>query len=730
MIEPSSVSQQIPKIDRPEPASYAPYAQLVKMLVPSSGCMAIYDVGADLIWCSDGYERPELRELIGDLQAERADPALAIGQIRQTSSGALAYSSRLTADDGTALGFVAIQLGSAQSGAQSGSMAPSLLRPVLECLAARIGLERAAERAQPPEPKAGELSLLLALDDEETEGPAALQRLVAHCVENLDCASGAFLVPEKNVSIVAYRAATPPTEAARFLDRTQKHLLAWARLNNRPMVVNRIGSDGGVAPYKILSCPVRDAEQRVTGLMAVFRSGSAPNFETRDVQVLELVGRKAIGLLGSQHDPLTGLMNKPIFERRVQRMLESGSGRAGGVLLYLDIDRLQAVNDAFGFHAGDEVIQRLAMLIRGVLAGEDVACRVGGDRFAVFLPERDETQASGVATALLGAMADLGYLRGADAVPVSVSIGLATPGPARRDFNRLIAAAELACKRAQQQGGNALTTYTHGVQSSPLRESEAMAAAAVRQALQSSEFRLLAQPIVDLYKDAGKVLGYEVLVRMRSASGALLSPDKFVRAAERYGLMPALDKWVLAAAVKALQAHEHALRDLPLGIAVNVSAQSLATPDFAAFALATLEHAGLPPEAFCFELKESAAVHHLSDAERLIKTLTQAGCHISLDDFGSGLSSLAHLKRLKVSYLKIDGHLVRRVLDDVHAESLVHGLAKAAQTLGVLTVAEHVESAAHADKLQRLEVDLAQGYHYGHPIPLERAIGESIRGER
>jgi diguanylate cyclase (GGDEF)-like protein len=417
-------------------------------------------------------------------------------------------------------------------------------------------------------------------------------------------------------------------------------------------------------------------------------------------------------------------MNRLIFERQVRSVIETDPepGAAGRAMLYIDVDRLQFINDAFGFHAGDEVIERVAQLIRERVGREGIASRLGGDRFAIFMTACGEEQARAVATELLTAISSLGYMNGADAVPVSISIGLAMPGPAQRDFGHLIAAAELACKRAQQQGRNRLDIYAYGEATSPGHEGELLAAAALKQALQSNDFRLQAQPIVDLYNDPGKVLGYEVLVRMRDTSGALISPEKFIVAAERYGLMPALDKWVLTATVKALRAHKDQLRELPLGIAVNVSAQSLMNSDFAALVLAELTASGLPPELFCFELKESAAVNQLAAAEKFIKTVTEIGCHISLDDFGSGLTSLSHLKRLKVSYLKIDGSLIRRVIDDIHAESLVRGLAKAAQTLGVLTVAEHVESAALAEKLQQLEVDLAQGYHYGRPMPLIRAI--------
>jgi EAL domain-containing protein (putative c-di-GMP-specific phosphodiesterase class I) len=293
----------------------------------------------------------------------------------------------------------------------------------------------------------------------------------------------------------------------------------------------------------------------------------------------------------------------------------------------------------------------------------------------------------------------------------------------------LLAAAEVACKRARSAGGSRYEIYAGDESMSPERENELMAAASLKLALHNGEFRLQAQPIVDLYNEPSGILGYEVFVRMRDSSGDLVCPDKFVPAANRYGLMAALDRWVVSATVRAMQGCKDRVSQLPLGVAINVSTQSLVALDFPAFVLAEIEAAGLPPELFCFELNETAAVHRIDDTERFIAALTDAGCHVSLDDFGTGLSSLAHLKRLKVSYLKIDGSLIRRVLDDIHAESLVRGLAKAAQTLGVLTVAEHVESDALAKKLRQLEVDLAQGYFFGHPAPLAGVLSNGEPAE-
>jgi diguanylate cyclase (GGDEF)-like protein len=720
MMEPTSPpSASLPPDDPGRASDFGSYAQLVKMLVPSSGSIAIYDVHREPLWCSDGYERPDLRELLDSLQADGAEFDPSPGRVLETASGVTAYAATLQSGSVERLGFVVVELGSPGTPARADSIAPSLLRPVLECLAARISLERdsSADGNQ-----RDDLELLLALDESEPEGGQSLQALIAHCVATLGCACGAFLVPERGLNVVANRSEAEAKQHSHLLDRTQKHLLAWARLNNRPMVVNRVGSNGTMAPYKILSCPARDPRSEVTGLLAFFREAEAPDFETRDIRILEYFGRKAITILASQHDALTGLANRARFERDVRKAFDSGPATEAQALLYVNIDRLNAINDAFGFKAGDEVIQRLAEVIRANVDAGGVACRLNGDRFAIFLPAAGVNRARELGESLTTAAANLGYMNAADAMPVSISVGLATRDRKNDDCAHVLAAAELACKRAQQAGGNRVELYAPAAAAEVHGEQQCSSADSLRRALENDEFRLQAQPIVDLFNDPGHILGYEVLVRMCDSAGALMSPEKFVATAERTGLMIAVDKWVVATTMAALQSHSARLNELSLGIALNVSASSFASADFADFVLNTIRSAGLPCELFCFELRESAAVANLRAAEAFIHSVTAAGCHVSLDDFGAGLSSLAHLKQLKVSYLKIDGGLIRRVVDDVYAESLVRGLAKAAQTLGVLTVAEHVENDAIATKLQELEIDLAQGYHYGRPA----AFGEAL----
>ena len=701
--------------DSLSPGAYAPYAQLVKMLMPSAGSVAIYDCDAELVWCSDGYERPDLRVL---LEQQRVSETVASrGRVDNTREGVAVFISALRAADARPLGSVVIELGSGTR--STPSMVVSMLRPVLDCLERQLDLERSTLVAD----RSAGFDLLLGVDEQDRQDASALEELLRHCVRQLGCVTGALLVPDKNTEISCTIDDT--IERSQLLDRTQKHLLAWVQLNNRPMVVNR-GAAGADAPYKILSCPLRDPQRRVIGLIALFRSNDAEDFEERDVRILEFVGRKAVSILESDHDSLTGLTNRLIFERRAQKILDQAGGHDdGAALLYIDIDRIAAINETFGLSAGDEVIQRVGELARMAAGASGLVSRIVGDRFAILLPRETLSTASDVAARILTAASQLGYIHGSETLPVSVSIGVVL-GKSGERLPHVLAAAELACKRAKREGAGRMVAVEDASELAPAPTRQLIAASDLQEALRSNRFQLDAQPIVGLRARTDQTVGYELLVRLRGPAGEILAPDKFLDACAHYGLLPALDRWALCSAIEALRPHAQVLANSSSFFTLNVSAQSLENRKYAAFALESLAAAGLSPALVCFELKEAAAVANLSAAEAFIRDVTAARAKVALDDFGAGLSSLAYLKRLPVSYLKIDGRFVRRMTNDRIAESIVSGIARAARTLGVLTVAEHVESAAVADRLRELEVTLGQGFHLGRPAPLAEVVPQAI----
>jgi diguanylate cyclase (GGDEF)-like protein len=682
------------------------------MLLPSSGSIAIYDAAHEVVWCSDGYARPDLRTLLDRLTAAGPETLAGRGNVEMTPGGVPAFVAALRSKQMRPLGAIVLELRNDQSPRQTASLLSSLLRPVLDCLESRMSLEntlRTGER----DASADGVDLLLTVDEDDREDTGALRRLLEQCVADLGCVLGALSIPDKNFAISC--AANDSIKSSQLLDRTQRHLLAWAQLNNRPMVVNRVGSASESAPYKILTCPIRDLQSRVVGIVALFRSTGAPDFELRDIRILEFVSRKTVAVLRSQHDALTGLINRLIFERRVRMQLDDAAA-ARHTLLYIDIDKLDAVNQAFGLHAGDDVIQRVAEVVSRAAGPSALVSRIGGDRFAVFLAQHNPEQANDVALQIIDATARLGYMSGADTVPVSVSIG--TVAASSRDrVGHLLACAELACKRAKRQGRSRIALYDEDVALLPARRRETLASESLQEAFRTNDFRLESQPIVPLRTPESDSLAHEIFIRMRNAAGDLIAADKFMAAAERFELLPALDRWVLCALTDIVKASPS---EAPRCLAVNVSAQSLASGKYASFALEQIERAGLSPASFCFEINESAAVSRLAEAETLIRELTRAGSKIALDDFGHGLSSLAHLKRLPVHFLKIDGGFVRRMLEDRIAESIVSGIARAAKTLGVAVIAEHVENAALADKLREHDVEYGQGFFLGRPRPFAK----------
>ncbi|HUQ51625.1 MAG TPA: diguanylate cyclase, partial [Gammaproteobacteria bacterium] len=341
-------------------SGYAPIAQLVKMLLPSARSVAIYDPHAELLWCSDGFERPDLRAL---LEHQRASETVANrGRVETTSDGIPVFISGLRGADTRPLGSLVIELGGSTS-RNTPSMVVSMLRPLLDCLEGLLDLEQHSAAAD----RSAGLELLLSVDEHGREDTSALQELLRHCARDLNCVAGALVVPDKNLEVSFSSGAAP--QSAQLLDRTQKHLLAWARLNNRPMVVNRAAAG---APYKILSCPLRDPRGGVLGLLALFRAIDADDFEPSDVRILEFVSRKAVAILSSEFDALTGLPNRFIFEHRAQRALE----RAAAALLYIDIDKLAAINEGFGLSAGDEVIHRVGTLIQRCAGAEALVSRI------------------------------------------------------------------------------------------------------------------------------------------------------------------------------------------------------------------------------------------------------------------------------------------------------------------------------------------------------------------
>lgn len=420
----------------------------------------------------------------------------------------------------------------------------------------------------------------------------------------------------------------------------------------------------------------------------------------------------------ASHDPLTGLVNRREFERRLDEALQAGrSGNGGHVLCYLDLDRFKAVNDTSGHTAGDSMLREIAGLLKEKLRDSDVVARVGGDEFGMLLIGCPLEKACQIADDVCAAIRDFRFVWRDKIFSVGVSIGLVQIGPESGTIEDTLSAADSACYVAKQHGRGRIHVYSARDEAVARQRGEIVWLQRLQAALKENRFELHAQPIVALDGKPDTGPACEVLLRLRGVDGSESQPIDFMQAAERYHLMPSVDRWVLHATFAAVGA---GVLKLPKGrsVAVNVSSQTLADPQFLEFVVECLDRSGVQPAQVCFELTESAVAANMSHAARFIAVLHGLGCQFALDDFGSGMGSFANLKQLSMDYLKIDGSFIRGLGTDEVNVAMVTAMIELARSLGIKVVAEQVETEQALDMVRKLKVDFVQGYAVGRPVPL------------
>jgi Amt family ammonium transporter len=352
-----------------------------------------------------------------------------------------------------------------------------------------------------------------------------------------------------------------------------------------------------------------------------------------------------------------------------------------------------------------------------------LSARISGDRLAALLPGSTMEAAAKVAETIRLAAAAIAPRAGQGSFEVSVCLGAA---PVQRSDNALahaLATAEIACKAAKDRGRNRVEMFQDSDHSIIRRHTDIMVIGQVRAALDNDSFRLDAQPILPLRGNYGRPR-FELLIRMLGDRGEIIAPGKFLSSAERYQLMPTLDRWVVRRACESLGAYSKECGEDFARFAVNLSGQSLQDDTFLQFVIDQIHSTGIPPNVLCFELTETATIGNLTKAQNFIHTLQDLGCQFALDDFGTGVSSLAYLKYLSVNYLKIDGSFVRDAVTNARSESMIKAIAQLAKVMAMETIAEYVETDALRVKMADLGVDFGQGFAMGRAQPLEDLLKE------
>ena len=719
--------------ERTDPwGSFEPYAQLIRSLMPRAISVTVFDADGEMRWTSETTTGPDLANLIVDVLAAARLPTAGPGEMRSLENSPPIYFCWIKDDRQTLVAVVAIVCRPSSAGdtdpVRSFALAYAFLRPALECLRRDL-LARTLIDDLNRSVTSLDKGLELLLTDGVSAGAAAsensdeLKAIVQQAMEHLGCVIAALIVPDKGI-VLMRTAPGQPAADNQLVARTHRQLLSMAQMRHEPVIINRFNANGGApVPYRILSCPLLQTGGKNMGVLALFREQGSAEFTPRDARIGDILARKAHGVIENNYDAMSGLYTRPAFEQRVRAVVAAQKKGAEWSALYIDADQLHVVNDSFGMHVGDTVIAQLGELIRRRLAPGAFAARISGDRFAALLPTGIDDAAQ-FAQSLREGAEKLGGQQGEHRVHVSVSIGVAALDVTASELMHSLAAAETACKAAKDRGRNRVETYRTDDPSIVRRFTDISIAARLRAAIAEDRMRLDAQLIAPFVNGTNARPQYELLLRMIDEDGATLGPDRFLSAANRYQLMPVLDRWVVERALALLVPHAALLSNRTVGFSINLSGQSLEDDAFADFLIDKLEHCGLEPSLFSFELTENATISSIGRAEALMRRLRRAGCGVSLDDFGTGLSSLSYLRQLPVTALKIDGSFVRDVLKDGRAESMVQAIAQLARSMSIATVAKYVETEELRHRVAALGVDYGQGFAIGRPAPLQELLVE------
>ncbi|HJW02649.1 MAG TPA: EAL domain-containing protein [Azospira sp.] len=422
----------------------------------------------------------------------------------------------------------------------------------------------------------------------------------------------------------------------------------------------------------------------------------------------------------ASHDPLTGLINRREFERRGEAALLSARDEGERhVLCFVDLDRFKIVNDTSGHGAGDELLRQITHLLQQRVRSHDLLARLGGDEFGILLENCSLEDATQVMDALRQAVEAYRFAWGDHVFSIGASIGLVVIDRQVKSLVEAMAAADQACYAAKELGRNRIHVFQVGDQELSRRQGEMDWASRIATALEEKRLLLYAQPVVPLVTGAGAGLRFEVFLRLLSEQGEMVMPETFLPAAERFDLMPALDKWVIEAACLGLRRLLERGSQHQLLCAINLSAQSATRPEMLHYIGAQLARHGIPPAALCFELTEAAASHNFSEVVSFVQGLRHLGCGFALDDFGSGLSTFTHLRTLPPDYVKIGGSLVRDMADDRISLTLVRAIHDITRQMGVMAVAENVDRADTFAALREVGIEYGQGHWFESPRPFE-----------
>ncbi|MHB1566176.1 MAG: EAL domain-containing protein [Acidiferrobacter sp.] len=470
--------------------------------------------------------------------------------------------------------------------------------------------------------------------------------------------------------------------------------------------------DGRTIAVDLSAAPMHDEHGATMGAVLVFQDASRARRLARQLAYQ------------ASHDVLTGLFNRRHFEAALNGLLEAAQAEpAVHALLYIDMDQFKIVNDTCGHVAGDELLRQVAAVLRNGLRRTDILARLGGDEFGVLLADSALVEATRIAEDLRERIRGFRFVWQDKVFVIGASIGVVSVSPDIGDGSAILTAADLSCYAAKDLGRNRVHVYRPSDTVLAQRQNDMVLTNLIQEALKNHDLCLYRQPLQWIGLNDRNLDCCEVLVRLRAADGTLMMPEAFMPAAERYGLMPAIDRWVIEHTFASLAAEGSRAPGARHGlVAINLSGASLADEGLLAFIQSTGTDYGIVFKGLCFEITETVAISNWPLAERLIQELKVLGCSIALDDFGSGVSSFGYLKNLPVDFLKIDGGFVQNMTRNPIDRVIVEAINRIGHTLNMITVAEWVEDEETLTMLRAIGIDVVQGNHIGRPVEMPTPV--------
>ena len=468
-----------------------------------------------------------------------------------------------------------------------------------------------------------------------------------------------------------------------------------------------LGRGGSEHAIEDSAAPIRDRDLATIGTVVVFRDVS----QSRDLA--RQLSHQA------SHDALTGLVNRREFERRLQFTLDNGASQLRHhALLFLDLDHFKVVNDRCGHNAGDELLRQLTALLQPMLRDSDTLARVGGDEFAALLENCTLESAARIADMLCKTVCAFRFAWDDQVFPIGVSIGLVNFNNNHLSMTDLLTAADQACYQAKNDGRNRVHLFRASERDNALLHGENEWRSRIEAALAENRFILLSQEVRGLGTLGVPVLLYDVSLRMLSEASEQIPASAFMPAAERYGLMLGVERWLMR---HAFAHHAQLLAATPgqrVVCAVPLGATALADPLFTAFLNDLFAEHSVPHDMMCFQIAETTAIAHLSKTMQFIDAMKPLGCLFALDDFGGGMSSFGYLTHLRVDFLKIDSAFIMDMANDPVDRAKVEAINHVSHAMGIRTIAKQVEDAKTIEALRAIRVDHAQGNAIAPPLPL------------